>query len=704
MTVQASRPPEGAEPEPSPEGVRTGEIDGLLSTDSLVALRSADAFFRTLITAMQDGAVSVDANATIVYANPRFAKLVGRPPEQVLGAKLHELVAEVDRLQLDQLLLAARTQPARARVHLRQLDGTRVPVGVSAVAIGEGGKDELCLVISDLSESERAAAELERAQERFRGAFEQAPIGMALLSLDGTIERANDTLSRLLGRPTQMLIDTPIAALLDDTPAGRLPDHLRALTEGSRERVQREVRYRDAAGQAVWVTESASLIRGESHQPAHVLVQIEDVRERREFEYLANHDPVTGLPNRRALELELTKHLARVARYGAEGALLVLDLDGFKRVNDTHGHATGDELLERVGQGLRERLRDSDLVARLGGDEFAVLLPKTDAPGALRLADSMLETLQNLTEIAGFPITASVGIALVEPTAATFDEMLVRADLAMYEAKQAGRGVARIYTEQPELATPRAPAGQLKAIEHAVAQGLLSLHAQPIFDLRTKAVRHVELLVRMRDAAGDVVVAADFVPVAERYGIVGTIDRWVLGQAFNMLERPGNTANLTVNVSAKSLDEDTVGWIEQRLHEGGADPHRLTIELTETAAIASLRAGRRFAQWLRGLGLSLALDDFGAGFGSFAYLRRIPFDMLKIDGQFIRDCAIDQNARAVLAGIAAIATALDKPTVAECVHDDATIEVLREVGIDMGQGFHLAPPEPLASLSTDEAS
>lgn len=324
-----------------------------------------------------------------------------------------------------------------------------------------------------------------------------------------------------------------------------------------------------------------------------------------------------------------------------------------------------------------------------------MLLPRGSGDEAQTVAAGLQETIRGLTAPGGRAVAASIGVALFSEAEASTEEMLVRADLAMYDAKQGGRDRIAFYTE--EAGEGRAiDVGRLQEIEQAITGGRLTLYAQPIVELASGNVAHHELLVRMPGPQGEIVSASEFIPVAERYGLVGSIDRWVLGQALTMLRegRTGGTG-LTVNVSAKSLEEDTVGWMERNIAESPEVASKLIIELTETAAIASLRAGRRFAQRLRALGVALALDDFGVGFGSFTYLRRIPFDVLKIDGQFVKDCADDEKDRALVEGLARIASSLGKRTVAEYVGDDRTVEVLRDLGVDMGQGFHLGRPVPV---------
>ena len=539
---------------------------------------------------------------------------------------------------------------------------------------------------------------LENSDSFFRTLVTEMQEATVSMNANGIVLYANPRFGELLGMPLSQVLGRTLTELTAN--AGREAAR-RLLANAARGPARGTLELLRGDGQLVPVSVSAAPLAGEPPEVCLVATDLtEHRRHEQQLEYLASHDPLTQLLNRRAFAHELTGHMQRAGRYGPHGALVLLDLDKLKYVNDTFGHAAGDELLLAVAGALGERLRASDTLARLGGDEFGVLLPQADPETAQLVTDTLLKTIRELEPPGRRSVTASAGIALFNSSGSTEDEIMVQADRAMYEAKQRGGNGAAVYAVHRGGSTIEQETGRLKRLEQTITEGSLLLYAQPIIDLSTMRIDRHELLVRMADGEGRVVPAANFIPLAERYGLVGDIDRWVCDRAIGLLE--SSTAatgwHLAVNVSAKSLDADYVAWIERRLAASVIDPAQLTFELTETATIANLPAASRFTQQLRDLGCQLALDDFGAGFGSFTYLRHLAFDVLKIDGQFVQECARDPRDRAVVEALARIADSLGKRTVAECVGDEPTVAALRAIGVDMGQGYHLGAP-----ASADEA-
>ncbi|MBJ7332412.1 MAG: EAL domain-containing protein [Solirubrobacteraceae bacterium] len=570
-------------------------------------------------------------------------------------------------------------------------------------------------VARDVTEVHRAEIARRQAEARFRTAFDHAPIGVGLVDLadesPGLLLEANRALGLLVGRDEQELHGMRLPALVHPEDADSLTVQLAALARSRLPSFQSEVRLMHRDGQFVWALLGAAADLREGEQTA--VLQVLDITERKRFEgqlqYLADHDPLTGLYNRRRFEEELERALAHSGRYQVPGALMMIDLDGLKLVNDTLGHAAGDELIERVARLLRHSLRTSDVVARLGGDEFGILLPQMSQEAAEQVADKLLDALREggivLTANHHGRVTASIGITAWEgPAASEPHELLIQADRAMYTAKDSGRD--RYAVHEPD-AGGDAPDGTtwLERLREAlgVEDGFV-LHAQPIVPIAAAndGIDRYELLVRMRGDGSELVPPGTFLALAERYDLVQQLDRWVLAQAVALVrtrELANHPVNVTVNLSGRTVNDPALARdLELLLRDGPLREGALTVEVTETEAIVNIDRARILARDLRALGCRFALDDFGAGFASFYYLKHLAFDLLKIDGEFIRQLPITPTDRLVVRAVVDIARAMGTETCAEFVGDDETVEILREMGVDYGQGFHLGRPRPVEAL------
>ena len=567
-------------------------------------------------------------------------------------------------------------------------------------------------LVADIAQRRVVERQLSDAQTRFHRAFAEAPIGMALVDLDGGWRQVNEALCTMLRYSEAELLGATREQLThaDDLDADL--EQVGALIAGEIDHCEMEKRFLDSRGEVVWTSVSRSLVRDDdSGEPLYFIAQVQDVTERRQFEaklsHLADHDALTGLFNRRRLEHELDRQVALTDRYQTGAVLLMLDLDNFKYVNDTLGHAMGDELIVRVANALRERLRETDIIARLGGDEFAIILPETDAAAAELLATGLLETIAHdgvvVDERRAIQVSASIGIAAIEPgMLRTPAELMMNADVAMYEAKEAGRGRFSVHDPSDDRT------GRLtdtvtwaESIRSALATDGFVLYQQPILDLRTNEIARHELLLRMIGEDGEHVAPATFLYIAERFGLVQEIDAWVVRRAVALVAEQaklGRRLDLEINLSGLSLTSpEVIATIETELAESRIDPSCLTFEITETAAIVNIQKARAFAERIAELGCSFALDDFGAGFGSFYYLKHLPFDVLKIDGEFVRNLTDSVKDQAVIKSLAQIATELGKQTVAECVEDAETLELVRRYGVDFAQGFHIGVPQPVSA-------
>jgi diguanylate cyclase (GGDEF)-like protein len=431
-----------------------------------------------------------------------------------------------------------------------------------------------------------------------------------------------------------------------------------------------------------------------------------------ELRYLADHDSLTGLLNRRRFRAELDQYVSFTARYGGQGAVMIIDIDGLKQVNDKLGHQVGDSLIRRISGSLRERVRTTDIVARLSGDEFAVLMPQSDTAGAMQLGEDLRAAVAEGSPSASEQGTStiSIGITMFGGTHdAGAETVLVAADQAMYRAKEEGRNRVALF-EDPEVSEIRAQRSQTTTarIRDALTQNRLSLATQPIRSLASGGIERYELLLRMTGESGELLPAAAFIEVAERSGMVQELDRWVVARALELLaerERAGEPVCLHVNLSGASLtDISVLEFIERRLDEGDADPRRCTFEITKSAQVEDYETAAGFADRLTEFGCEVAIDDYGAGFSPFHYLKQIPFDLIKIDGSFIRDMPRNDADQLTVKAIVEIARGLGKTTIAEFVQDDETTQMLREYGVDMAQGYHLGRPVDSAEGLLPEAA
>ena len=428
---------------------------------------------------------------------------------------------------------------------------------------------------------------------------------------------------------------------------------------------------------------------------------------RRHLEHLAETDPLTGLWNRRHLEDELEGDSARTTPdtvAGQTAALMVLDLDSFKYVNDSHGHAVGDTVLQSVARLLTERLRITDVIARLGGDEFAVLLRDVPADEALAIARDLAETIRAsrfpVQDNPNLRLSVSIGVTTFDPADdISPTELLVSADIAMYEAKATGRDRVSVAAPNVDLTKARTRQTWLQHIREALERDALELHAQPILDLASGRVTQYELLVRMRSSSGELIPPGAFIEIAERSGAIRDIDLWVLRRACGIIRHEharGRVSRMEVNVSGVSIsDPQFLESIRPELAGLGTLGTQLVFELTETAAVTNLANATAFVQAIAPFGCGLALDDFGVGFGSFYYLKHLPCQYLKIDGEFIRALATSSADQVFVRAMVELARGLGKLTIAEFVEDAETLRLITELGVDFAQGYFVGRPEPL---------
>lgn len=563
----------------------------------------------------------------------------------------------------------------------------------------------------------RISAEAFAQEARFRTTFEEAGVGIGHFDLNGRCTNANGALQRMLSGTGGDVVGICLETIDADSSDPGLRESVEPLVADHTDSIRIERRLRRLDGSTFWVNANVTLMRDMRNRPLHFIFIVEDITERKrladELAYQARHDAVTGLINRREFERILGQAVDRSRQRHVRNALIYIDLDQFKHVNDSAGHSAGDAMLEQLGPLIRSVLRSSDTIARIGGDEFAVLLHGCPADKALDLAVKLRKNIGDYRfawEEREFQISASLGVV---PFGEHVDEqetglldpgrLLSLADAACYEAKEKGRD--RVYMIGYEDPLPKRFSEEVEAVDRvrgAIDEGRFELEFQPIVPLAVDAdgtPSFYESLVRLVAPDGSLKAPATFIPSAERFGLVPHIDLWVLQKVISELQnRPDEDSLLSVNVSAVSINsEDFRNWAADMVGREGVPSHRICFEITETSAISNLDSALAFLQRMRAFDCRFALDDFGSGFSSFAYLHRLPVDYLKIDGEFIRALDAESPNEAIVRSIRDVARSMGMRTIAEFVETDEVRQHLAEIGIDFGQGFGIARPGPLPS-------
>lgn len=662
-----------------------------------------------MLTGAQDIAIAVDAmrrgarDYLVKDGEGDYLKLL----PTVIRRVLRESRAHADRRAAEAQLRAAEAR------HLRHLE-EQVAERTEQIA---KQKDLLGEANSKLV---REIEERREAEARFRLLLESAGEGIYGLDTEGRCTFINEAAAAMLGYAREELLGRETHSLIHHTHA-----------DGSAYPEQ-ECRIYDAfrTGEAsrglvelLWRKDGSSFLAEYSAQPLHeagrltgAVLVFRDVTEaqalRHMLSYQATHDALTGLVNRQEFERRLERLFSEPRNEGEAHALLYLDLDRFKVVNDTCGHTAGDQLLRQITERLHERLRSRDTLARLGGDEFGVLLEHCPLDQAMRIATELRDAAHSyrfVWEGKPFTVGASIGLVPLSATTSSVSEALAEADAACYAAKEQGRN--RVHLYQPDDATLAQQKTQMQWVSrltHALDTDRFRLYQQIIAPLgqngqgQGRGRPHYEILLRLLDEEDRIVEPMAFVPAAERYNLMPTIDRWVVREVIRhhaVQQRLASVAErpiYAVNLSGSSLsDERLAEFVQSLLAEYGVPADMLCFEISETAAIANLNHATHLIQTLKHAGCLFALDDFGSCMSSFSYLKQLPVDFLKIDGSVIRTIAEDRLTRAMAEAINRVAHVMAIETVAECAETAPILALLHELGVDHAQGYALARPQPL---------
>jgi len=677
------------------------------------ALRQAVAKTQSIVRDIRDGIVTCGRDGILTSCNPGAERLFGLPAELIVGQPLQRFIVDGGTA-----LLPHAGGELKTETLLRGGDGLVFPAELTA-SPGNNAQGTFVCMLRDITE--RRQMEEQLFAEKMLAQVTLASIGDGVITTDrsGHVRYLNPSAERLTGwtqNAAQGLLLEEVYRLYDETTGAPLAN---AAGTGMRRRSDRQERTERAPallqrpdGSQLAVQDAVAPIRDAEGQIIGTVLTFRDVsvthQLARKLTFQANHDNLTGLVNRSAFERRLEGLLQANTR--GEHILCYMDLDQFKVVNDTCGHAAGDELLRQLGQLLRGRVRGSDLLARLGGDEFGMLFMNCPLQQAVVIAEGIRHSVDEFRfnwDGKAFAVGASIGLVAIDEHATSLGPLLSAADSACYAAKDGGRNRVHVYqADDQQLMARRGEMQWTQRLRQALDGDHLRLFVQPIVRAEgDDGLQRYEVLVRMQGEDGSIIPPGAFMPAAERYDLAPAVDRWVVGNFLawvgDLSRRPGITlGHYSINLSATSLGEESfLDFILTAIERHRIPPNCLCFEITETAAIANLSRAMTFMQRLKAAGCSFALDDFGSGLSSFGYLKTLPVDYLKIDGSFIREIDRDPIARAMVASINNIGHEMGLRTVAEFVESAAILECLQGIGVDYVQGYHLGRPGPLSELS-----
>jgi diguanylate cyclase (GGDEF)-like protein/PAS domain S-box-containing protein len=556
-----------------------------------------------------------------------------------------------------------------------------------------------------------AAATPESSRSPTVTLLENLPDGILMLDDRGLIVYANNAAERLFG-PAGDLVGKPFRSVLAEPFASKYQEIVGPLDPEEQQSMhgkRSEVVGLRPDGSNVALELSLSEVRvGDARSLIAVARDIgEQKRAEARLRQMAGQDALTGTVNRISFEHALLRHVEYAERYGSGGSVIALGIDTFRYVNETLGVAAGDQILTQLAELIRRRIRKTDVLARVGGDVFGILIHGSDRDQAIALAEELLANVRRhafVIDGEGIRITMSGGVTSLQDRTAIGAELLAEAESAMGRAKDAGRDRVLGFDQlgRGEIEERRA---WTERVRQATERGLFILVSQPIVELESGETTQHEILLRMREDGGGLVEPGSFLATAERFGLITGIDRWVTQQAIRLIEahnREGRELLLEVNLSGKTMgDPKFPDEVKHQLTKSGIDPRSLVFEVTETAAVADMEHARKFALSLARIGCRFALDDFGAGYASFYYLKHLPISYLKIDGEFVRDLPANRANQLIVRALVEVCDGLGIKTVAEFVGDQATLDMVRELGVDFGQGYHLGRPAPVSALRSD---
>ncbi len=700
------------------------ELDGDLSVlciardiskrvEAELAARSSQEKFSKVFSQSPDGILILRrGDLTILEANQAFLRGSGYGAEELIGKSLNEFqsVTNAQELAATLDLLAREGRISNREMRFYSKTGHELTALVSGIVTEFDGEPGLLCIIKDITELRHAQEQLRRSEERFRGAFENAPIGILLLDPHGHIFQANRFANDLLHYQDRALENVHVSRLVPADERAELKEQLERLLRDSDSPLRTERRMLCADGLEIWTNCNIVLQRGQDGEPIYGIMQVADITEmktsQRRMERLAFYDTLTELANRRLFNDRLQQAVQHCRRNDARAALLYLDLDQFKRVNDTLGHESGDALLREVANRLLGCVRKEDTVGRPGGDEFTILLYELDAPGhAGQVAEKILKELERPITVSGHQliVTTSIGITVIPDDGTEPNALTKNADLAMYRAKENGRNNYQFYSEELNTNAVRRLRTEHE-LRRALERSEFELHFQPVVRLTDQEVVGVECLLRWNHPERGMVPPDEFIPIAEETGAIVEIGNWVIQEACAagqlMTGQHGGALSIAVNISPRQFrDPNLIQVIRQSLRRAKLDPASLEVEITETMLMQDVEAASDIVQRLHKLGIRLAIDDFGTGYSSLNYLKKFPISTVKVDRTFVADIPESSDDMEITAAVIAMAHRLRMQVVAEGVETREQLEFLAEQRCDYAQGYLFSRALPLREIS-----
>jgi diguanylate cyclase (GGDEF)-like protein/PAS domain S-box-containing protein len=697
-----------------------GDIAGLVA--SLVDItqrkvleketRESIELLRAVIQAAPVAIIARDMDRVISMWNPAAERMFGWKESEVLNTNTSivppGLVDEASRYrklaQGGETHLEIETQ----RMHR---DGHSIDVSLSAAPIfgGDGKVTGTMVTCADLTVRKQTEAALRESESQLRLAMDAAQLGMWYWECEGDRFTYSEGLNLLFGRPAESSLanyrDLRERIHVDDR---ELVDATirHAVKQGEDFTADYRVVWPD--GSVHWIANRGQVHRGPDGRAQRLIGVAMNITERKIAEqrvaHMAHHDALTGLPNRVLLRDRIQQAIAQAHRNGTQLAVLFLDLDRFKTINDSLGHQLGDRLLQSVASRILVCVREGDTVSRVGGDEFVIVIPGIGSSSdASSVASKILEVLASAFHLHGndLHVAASIGISLYPADGSDAETLMRNADTAMYHAKDSGRGNFQFFTQHMNVA-----AQQRLNLENSLRRALeareFELHYQPLFNLRDRSVSGFEALLRWHPPGGGMVLPGEFISVAEDSGLIVPIGEWVMREALRHAkswQSPGRPLTISINVSATQLSRNVfVERLRRLVNEFGIDPKLIELEVTERVIIEGAGDAREALDELAQLGVSIAIDDFGTGYSGLAYLKRLPIDTVKIDQSFVRDLTIDPDDAAIVTAIVAMSRSLDVGVVAEGIETEEQFEELKRLGCQRGQGYLLASPMTAAQI------